>query len=65
MSPLINTIVNSASNIVEVPAMIAAALVAFAAPPAAEGRRITRPGPIDRRTMKDIGIERGSITWTK
>ena len=65
MSPLINTIVNSASNIVEVPAMIAAALVAFAARPNAKDRTKAKPGPVDKRTMKDIGIERGSITWMK
>ena len=52
MSPLINTIVNSASNIVEVPAMIAAALVAFAAPPAAEGRKSKKAWP-DRQAYDE------------
>ena len=65
MSPLMNTIVNGAMNMVEIPVTIATTLAAIAVRSAEHDERKAKPGPVDARTMKDIGIERGSITWIR
>ena len=65
MSPLMTTIANGTTQILETPALIAAsiaaAMVSTAQPRAPTPKRVK----IDSRTLADIGVERGSITWMR
>ena len=58
MSPLFSTIGNGTVQIWEAALLIAAAAVRV--PPPSKERRAAQ---LDSRTLKDIGIEPGSITW--
>jgi len=57
MSPLFSTIGNGTVQIWEAALLIAAAAVRV--PPPSKKRR----DALDSRTLKDIGVEPGSITW--
>lgn len=63
MSPLINTIVNGTSQLWEAQVWIGATLAAMAIRMAPGDSTKRRPEKLDSRTLSDIGIERGSITW--
>jgi hypothetical protein len=58
MSPLFSTIANGTVQIWEAAALMAAATVRVPPP-----RRKRRDAQLDGRTLKDIGVEPGSITW--
>lgn len=65
MSPLMTTILNSATNTLETSALAVAAAVAIAIRIARPTPRVDKTFPVDPHTMADIGVERGSITWTR
>ena len=58
MSPLFSTIGNGTVQIWEAALLVAAAAVRV--PPLRKKRRASQ---LDSRTLKDIGVEPGSITW--
>ncbi len=58
MNPLLSTIANGTVQIWEAAALMAAATVRLPPP-----RRSLRDAQLDSRTLKDIGVEPGSITW--
>jgi uncharacterized protein YjiS (DUF1127 family) len=58
MYPLLSTIANGTVQIWEAAALMAAATVHVPPP-----RRKRRVAQLDNRTLKDIGVEPGSITW--
>ena len=58
MSPLFSTIGNGTVQIWEAAMLVAAAAVRV--PPPSKKRRDAQ---LDSRTLKDIGVEPGSITW--
>ena len=58
MSPLFSTIGNGTVQIWEAAALMAAATVRVPPP-----RKKRRAAQLDGRTLKDIGVEPGSITW--
>ena len=58
MSPLFSTIGNGTVQIWEAALLVAAAAVRV--PPPSKKRRDAQ---LDSRTLKDIGVEPGSITW--
>ena len=58
MSPLFSTIGNGTVQIWEAALLMAAAAVRVPPP-----RKERRPAQLDSRTLKDIGVEPGSITW--
>ena len=59
MSPLLSTISNGTVQIWEAVILMAAAASVHAPPP----RKKCRDAQLDSRTLKDIGVEPGSITW--
>jgi hypothetical protein len=59
MSPLLSTISNGTVQIWEAVILMAAAASVHAPPP----RKKRRAAQLDGRTLKDIGVEPGSITW--
>ena len=63
MPPLMTTIANGTAQIIEVPVLIAASLLAFAAAKAPQKPTARKDGPVDAHTMSDIGVEPGRITW--
>ena len=63
MPPLMSTITSGTAQIIEMPALITASLVAFAASKVPAPPQKSKGGSIDARTMNDIGIEPGRITW--
>ena len=65
MSPLVSTLVNGTTQLWEAQVWIGATLaaVAFRMTPGESAKR--RPEQLDSRTLSDIGIERGSITWLR
>jgi hypothetical protein len=58
MSPLFSTIGNGTVQIWEAALLVAAAAVRVPPP-----RKKRRAAQLDSRTLKDIGVEPGSITW--
>jgi hypothetical protein len=58
MSPLFSTIGNGTVQIWEAAMLMAAAAVRVPPP-----RKERRAAQLDSQTLKDIGIEPGSITW--
>ena len=58
MSPLVSTIANGTVQIWGAAVLMAAAAVRVPAP-----RKKRCAAQLDRRTLKDIGVEPGSITW--
>ncbi len=58
MSPLFSTIGNGTVQIWEAAILMAAAAVRVPPP-----RKKRRAAQLDSRTLKDIGVEPGSITW--
>jgi len=58
MSPLFSTIGNGTVQIWEAALLIAVASVRVPPP-----RKKRRAAQLDSRTLKDIGVEPGSITW--
>ena len=58
MSPLFSTIGNGTVQIWEAAMLMAAAAVRVPPP-----RNKRRAAQLDSRTLKDIGVEPGSITW--
>jgi hypothetical protein len=58
MTPLFNTIANGTVQIWEATLCMAAATV-YVPPP----RKNRRAAQLDSRTLKDLGVEPGSITW--
>ena len=58
MIPLVSTIADGTVQIWKVAVFMAAAAV-HARPP----RKKRRDAQLDSRTLKDIGVEPGSITW--
>ena len=58
MSPLFSTIGNGTVQIWEAAALMAVAAVRMPPP-----RKKRRAEQLDNRTLKDIGVEPGSITW--
>ena len=60
MYPLFSTIANGTVQIWEA-AMLMAAAISVHAP--AQRKKKCLDAQLDRRTLKDIGIEPGSITW--
>jgi hypothetical protein len=58
MSPLFSTIGNGTVQIWEAALLVAAATVRVPPP-----RKKRRAAQLDSRTLKDIGVEPGSITW--
>ena len=58
MSPLFSTIANGTVQIWEATALMVAAAVRVPPP-----RNKRRAAQLDSRTLKDIGVEPGSITW--
>jgi hypothetical protein len=58
MNPLLTTIANGTGQIWEAALWMAAATVHVPPP-----RRKRRDARLDSRTLKDIGVEPGSITW--
>ena len=58
MTPLFSTIANGTVQIWEA-AMLMAAAAVHVPPP----RKKRRAPQLDDRTLKDIGVEPGSITW--
>ncbi len=63
MPPLMSTITSGTAQIIETPVLIAASLVAFAAAKVPALPKKSKGGSVDARTMNDIGIEPGRITW--
>lgn len=63
MPPLTSTIAAGTAQIIGTPVLLAASLVAFAFARAPEKAPKRKDGPVDARTMSDIGIEPGRITW--
>ena len=59
MSPLLTTISNGTVQIWEAVILMAAAASVHAPLP----RKKRRAAQLDGRTLKDIGVEPGSITW--
>jgi len=58
MSPLFSTIGNGTVQIWEAALLMAVAAVRVPPP-----RKKRRAAQLDSRTLKDIGVEPGSITW--
>jgi hypothetical protein len=58
MSPLFSTIGNGTVQIWEAALLMAAAAVRVPPP-----RKKRRAAPLDSRTLKDLGVEPGSMTW--
>ena len=58
MTPLFSTIANGTVQIWEAAALMAVAAVRMPPP-----RKKRRAEQLDNRTLKDIGVEPGSITW--
>jgi hypothetical protein len=58
MSPLFSTIGNGTVQIWEAALLVAAAAVRVPPP-----RKKRRAAQLDSRTLTDIGVEPGSITW--
>ena len=58
MSPLFSTITNGTVQFWEAAMLMAVAKVRVPPP-----RRRLRDAQLDSRTLKDIGVEPGSITW--
>ena len=58
MGPLFSTIGNGTVQIWEAAMLMAAATVRVPPP-----RKKRRAAQLDSRTLKDIGVEPGSITW--
>jgi len=58
MSPLFSTIANGTVQFWEAALLMAAAAVRVPPP-----RKKRRDVQVDGRTLKDIGVEPGSITW--
>jgi hypothetical protein len=58
MYPLFSTIANGTVQIWEAAMLMAAASVRVPPP-----RKKRLPAQLDSRTLKDIGVEPGSITW--
>ena len=58
MSPLFSTITNGTVQFWEAAMLMAAATVRVPAP-----RKKRRDAQLDSRTLTDIGVEPGSITW--
>ena len=59
MNPLLSTFANGTVQIWEAAVLMMAAAAVHAAPPSTKRRR----AELDSRTLKDIGVEPGSITW--
>ena len=59
MSPLFSTIGNGTVQLWEAAVLMAAATSVHAPPP----RKKRRAAQLDSRTLEDIGVEPGSITW--
>ena len=59
MSPLLSTLSNGTVQIWEAAMLMAAAATVHAPAP----RTKRRGAQLDNRTLKDIGVEPGSITW--
>jgi hypothetical protein len=59
MYPLFSTIANGTVQIWEAAIFMAAATSVHAPPP----RKKRRAAQLDSRTLKDIGVDPGSITW--
>jgi hypothetical protein len=62
MTTMLTTVANNAAQIIEIPFLLAASLMAVAAK-VPQPSRSPKSGPVNARTMSDIGIEPGSITW--
>jgi hypothetical protein len=60
MSPLFSTIANGTVQIWEAAMLMAAATSVHAPAPRDKNHRDAQ---LDNRTLKDIGVEPGSITW--
>ena len=66
MTPLINTIMSNGADALEATIVAAAAAVIVTGIVAAEKPSKTeKQVRVDARTMADIGIEPGSITWMR
>ena len=65
MSPLMTTIANGTTQILDTPALIAGAIAAAMVSTAQPKDSTQRSSNLDSRTLTDIGVERGSITWMR
>ena len=65
MSPLMTTIANASSTIWEATALVGAAVVAMGARSIESARKPKSAASVDSRTMQDIGVEPGSLTWIR
>ena len=61
MNLLVNTLANGTGQFLEAAAAVAIRVV----PVGPVGIVKARPAQLDRRTLQDIGVEPGSITWMR
>jgi hypothetical protein len=62
MNPLVSLITNGTVQAWEAAAFVAAAIAVRMAP---ERMKRPRQSNVDKRVLKDIGVEPGSITWIR
>ena len=65
MTSLIDTITNSAAQIIQAPFIVGATLIAASVKSNAQDKSKAKDARLDERTKADIGLEKGSITWVE
>lgn len=65
MGPLLTTVGNGTTHVLEALTLMIASIAAVAVSTAQPKAVTAKPEDLDSRTLVDIGVERGSITWMR